>query len=53
MKATTALMLSILAPGALALPPGTAFCQYAQKQWTKTVTQNKETLLFNLYQVRE
>ena len=46
MKATTALMLSILALGALALPPGTAFCQYASKQWTKTVTQNKETLLF-------
>jgi hypothetical protein len=45
MKATAALMLSIPALGVLALPTGTAFCQYAQKQWNKTVAQNKETLL--------
>lgn len=45
-KTITAAMLCILALGALALSPGTAFCQYAQKQWNKTVAQNKETLLF-------
>lgn len=46
MKTTTAAMLCILTLGTLALSPGPAFSQYAQKEWNKTVAQNKETRLF-------